>query len=116
MYLTLWTWLVGCGSGVAADCVDACDKLYAADGACHFLVPGMPEDDAVVRCEAACETAAGQDGTIGDFDPEATWETAGVREIASLNEAQLEVWAACVADGSCEELGQDAFTACGAAP
>lgn len=108
--------LAGCGSAVRAGCDDACDRLFAPDGECVFLVAGMPQDDATEACHEACATAAGQDGTIEDFDPEADWETSGVRELASLNRAQLEAWTSCVDEKTCQEMDQGGFLFCGAAP
>ena len=95
--------LAGCGP----DCRSSCERLYL-DGPdqCNINVAdqvGAEGADELVRnCMATCDDAMTKTGELGDYDP----NVRGSADSVTLqNEKQAAAWMDCVAETSCDNLG-----------
>lgn len=85
--------------GCDKSCQDSCDKIY---GECQVAISGVPTSISLRDCVTTCETALGNAGVMGDYDPWKRNNPLDPNEIT--NERQAAAWMECVAETSCEDL------------
>ncbi|GDX82691.1 hypothetical protein LBMAG42_45020 [Deltaproteobacteria bacterium] len=93
--------LLGCGP----TCRTTCETLYGSgQDQCNINVPDFEGEEGanrlIVECQATCEEAMTNTGTVGTYDPNSNTDT----KIDIANEKQAALWMDCVATTSCDNM------------
>ncbi len=107
-----WLLLAAIGvfaAGCGPDCLTTCQRLHAdgvdaqGENQCNITVPGMEAAQLIRECSASCERAMARAGTLDGYDPNKRTPPSEAQEL--VNDRQAAAWMDCVAETSCENLG-----------
>ncbi len=84
-------------------CQSVCNKIYN-EQYCGIVRPGKESDELISDCIGYCEEALTEPGELGTYDPYERVSSSTSIELE--NEEQAALWMDCVAQQSCERLGQ----------